>query len=90
MNARLLMHVPEKVVAALDVLSAGDPGIERDAKLEARIDAAFQRMTRKGSSDEESKDSFDEFYRLVLARSQTAQVKIEMERRAADWSGFKR
>lgn len=70
-------HVP--VTAAIDL--SPDPGLDRDAKLEARIDAAFQLMKRKGSTDEESRDAFDEFYRLVLARSPTAQVKFELERR---------
>lgn len=81
MNSRLLMHIPAKVTAALETLSAIDPGIERDAKLEARIDAAFSAMRDRRASDEQSRESFDLFYRLVLARSQVAQVTIELERR---------
>lgn len=58
-----------------------DAGLEADAALEARIDAAYQQMRRKDATDEQSRDSFGEFYRLVLQRSQIKQVALEMERR---------
>lgn len=62
-------------------VDADDPGLSADAELEARIDAAHERMIAKGATDDESLDAFGEFYRLVLARSKHAQVKIELERR---------
>lgn len=58
-----------------------DPGLTDDAALEARIDSAERRMRRKDASDEKSLEAFSEFYRLVLQRSPTQQVKLELERR---------
>lgn len=71
MNARLLDGFTGKP----------DLGLTSDAALEARIDAAHQKMRRKDATDDQSLEAFSEFYRLVLARSQTAQVAIELERR---------
>lgn len=58
-----------------------DRGLTADAVHEKRIDAAFSAMRDRRASDEQSRESFDLFYRLVLARSQVAQVTIELERR---------
>lgn len=57
-----------------------DPGLTADAALEARIDAAYERMV-KAPTDEESLDLFSEVNRLILQRSPSQLLKMEMERR---------
>ena len=58
-----------------------DPGLIADAKLEAQIDAAYRKLKRKDATDEQAHEAFSEFSRLVLRRSPTKQVALEMERR---------
>lgn len=58
-----------------------DHGLVRDHKHEQQIDAAYSEMTNRCGDDTQARDAFDRFYRLVLARSQIAQVTIELERR---------
>jgi hypothetical protein len=45
------------------------------------MDAAYELMKRKSATDDQSHQAFSEFYRLVLQRSQTKQVALELERR---------
>lgn len=57
-----------------------DPGLTADAELEAKIDAAYERMIH-APTDEESRDLFGEVNRLILRRSKTQLLKLELERR---------
>lgn len=57
-----------------------DPGLIADAKLEAQIDAAYERMV-KAPTDEESKEQFSVVNRLIRQRSPTQLLKLELERR---------
>ena len=60
--------------------AAIDPGIAADAELEARIDAAYERMVR-APTDEESREYFKEVNLLIRQRSPTQLLKLELERR---------
>jgi hypothetical protein len=68
--------------AAVDTFTGQpDLGLTADAALEARIDAAHRKLKRKDATDDQAHEAFSEFYRLVLQRSPTKQVALEMERR---------
>lgn len=57
-----------------------DRGLERDAALEAKIDAAFKSMKR-APTDIESKSWWTEIAVLMRRRSMTQLLKLELERR---------
>jgi hypothetical protein len=57
-----------------------DPGLIADAKLEAQIDAAYQKMIT-APTDEGSLEMFSVINRLIGQRSPTQLLKLEMERR---------
>lgn len=58
-----------------------DSGLEGDAKLEAAIDAAWNRMKR-APTDRESQDALTDVAVLMRRRSQTQWLKLEFDRRA--------
>lgn len=66
----------------VDLTEKPDRGLQADAALEARIDAAFERMV-KAPTDNESKECWSECSRLILRRSTTQKLKLELERRQA-------
>lgn len=57
-----------------------DPGLTADAALEAQIDTAYERMV-KAATDDESLECFKEVNLLILQRSPTQLLKLELERR---------
>jgi hypothetical protein len=67
--------------AVLDTFTGvPDTGLMRDAALEAQIDAAYEIMV-KAPTDEESREHFSVVNRLLLQRSPTQLLKLELERR---------
>lgn len=73
---------PKAFTQLLDTFTGKpDRGLTADDAHEKRIDAAFEGMRTAKGNDDHERDSFSLFYRLVLARSQIAQVTIELERR---------
>lgn len=56
--------------------------IDRDAELEAEIDAAYERMVT-AKTDEGSKEAFHDMARLIGRRSQSQILKMELAKRLA-------
>lgn len=54
---------------------------ERDARLEAEIDAACKRATDKNTTDRESHEALTEIAVLMRRRSTTQALKLEFQRR---------
>lgn len=63
-----------------DVTGKPDHGLMRDAALEAAIDNAFKRIA-SAATREESLEPLSELSRLILRRSPTQLLKLELERR---------
>jgi hypothetical protein len=59
-----------------------DAGLQRDAALEVEIDAAWNRVKSKTSTDRESQDALTEVAVLMRRRSDTQWMKLEFHRRA--------
>lgn len=56
------------------------PASAVDNALEAQIDAAYEFMA-SAKTDESSREYLSEMSRLILRRSQSQQLKLELERR---------
>lgn len=68
-------------MSAVPQLAAPDRGLQADVALEAKIDAAWDRMKR-ASTDGESQDALTEVAVLMRRRSDTQWMKLEFELRA--------
>lgn len=58
-----------------------DRGLQADAALELQIDAACDRMIDSATSEEESREAWNEMASLIARRSHTQVLKMEIERR---------
>jgi hypothetical protein len=66
---------------------SAQPQIDRDAALEAEIDAACERMIQS-EGDDEAREHFREMARLVQQRSPHQIYKMELERQIAKRATF--
>jgi hypothetical protein len=60
---------------------ASNSDLQRDARLEIEIDAAWNRVKSKTSTDRESQDALTEVAVLMRRRSDTQWMKLEFQRR---------
>lgn len=67
--------------ARIDQANQPDPGLERDARLEKQIDAAYARMVDPKASLQESNAAWTEMAVLIGRRSQNQIMRMEFEMR---------